>query len=185
MGSQPDTGLLTVWRISNHQDLSGRGGLIASGRWHSRPRAVMWCSDAPATAYAEILRHVGSPELLPDAVCLLKIVAPRWARVDALDASHLPEDWRDDFGPGFTACQRAGDAWLASASAPLLKAPSVARPGAYNFLLNPTHRDADHFEIVDAFGPPLPDWAADETSAEAGVFQRRGGNGVLAAGSDE
>lgn len=27
---------LTLWRISNYPDLSGKGGLEAEGRWHSR-----------------------------------------------------------------------------------------------------------------------------------------------------
>lgn len=160
MGSRPDETSLVVWRISNHIDTSGRGGLIVSGRWHTRPRLVMYCSDEANTAYCEMIKQVGAEMFFPDGFHLLEIAVPRTAAVDELDPNTLPDDWSTDFGPGLLACRRIGDDWLKAGSSVLLKVPSAARVGAFNFLMNPVHRDADDFEIVRAVPLPFPYWVS-------------------------
>ena len=60
---------MRLWRISDFADLAGEGGLLVSGRWHSRGRRIVYLSDHPATALIEISgppggrceRHSGSP----------------------------------------------------------------------------------------------------------------------------
>lgn len=66
---------MIVWCISNHADLSGRGGLIAQGRWHRKGIPVVYCSDHPSTTLLEIVVQVDIGEM-PENFQLLKIHCP-------------------------------------------------------------------------------------------------------------
>lgn len=50
---------MRLWRISNYADLSGQGGLIAPGRWHSQGRRIIYAADHPASAMLESLVRFG------------------------------------------------------------------------------------------------------------------------------
>jgi len=66
-----------LWRISNYSDLSGPGGLKASGRWHEKGRHVVYTSDHPASALLEAMVHLEIDfEDLPDTYQLLEIDVP-------------------------------------------------------------------------------------------------------------
>jgi RES domain-containing protein len=52
-----------LWRISNHTALEGTGGLLASGRWHSKGRPIIYCAPDPSTALLEVLVHTGEIDL--------------------------------------------------------------------------------------------------------------------------
>jgi RES domain-containing protein len=41
-----ETGHQTLWRISNYSDLSGKGGKLASGRWHTAGRRIVYLADS-------------------------------------------------------------------------------------------------------------------------------------------
>ena len=60
---------MKVWRISNHGDLSGRGGLRAAGRWHCAGRPIVYLAEHPASALLEVLVHfdIGDVSALPVA----------------------------------------------------------------------------------------------------------------------
>jgi RES domain-containing protein len=45
--------------------------------------------------------------------------------------------------------RQAGDVWLASAHAPLLRVPSVLVPQAWNVIVNPAHPAAAHIRIAE------------------------------------
>jgi RES domain-containing protein len=49
---------MALWRISNHADPSGRGGLTASARWHNQGRSIVYPAETPAGALIEILVHL-------------------------------------------------------------------------------------------------------------------------------
>lgn len=90
MGSSADGTSRIIWRLSNHVDLSGRGGLIASGRWHTKPKPVLYCAEEPHTAYLEVLRHFnGNPLLLPEPLKLLRVSVPRYVSCHEIDRSDL------------------------------------------------------------------------------------------------
>ncbi|AVT78400.1 hypothetical protein RPPS3_43380 [Rhodopseudomonas palustris] len=55
---------MELWRISNYADLTGTGGLRASGRWHSRGRRIVYLADHPSSAVLEMLVHMDR-EFLP------------------------------------------------------------------------------------------------------------------------
>jgi RES domain-containing protein len=128
---------LRVWRISNHADLTGRGGLLAEGRWHRRGIRVVYCSDHPATSMLEVLVHVDRSEL-PARFRLFGIDVPDDAPVAVVDAAELPSDWRSDS----EATQGVGTALLTRAEHAGIRVPSALVPHAWNLLLNPRHADA-------------------------------------------
>lgn len=118
-----------LWRISDFDDLSGQGGLVAAGRWHSRGRPIVYLSDSPSTALLEILVRV-DVQNFPDSVQVLKVNAGRIK----IEKPKLPDFWRDDID--FT--RGIGDAWLKSSSSALLKVSATVMPLAWNYLLNPS-----------------------------------------------
>jgi RES domain-containing protein len=136
---------VVLWRISNHLSLAGDGGMRASGRWHSRGRRIVYCTETPAAAVLEVLVHF---ELdlrgLPVKYRLLKLHAPDNLRVDVVRAADLPADW-----PEHTSVTRAaGNRWLQSGHAPLLRVPSAVVPETFNVLLNPSHSGARRVSVV-------------------------------------
>lgn len=63
---------MLLWRLSSYEDLSGRGGLIASGRWHNRGRAVVYCAESHELARIEVEQGLGLPVFLwPDTYRLV------------------------------------------------------------------------------------------------------------------
>jgi RES domain-containing protein len=130
---------LTVWRISNHADLSGEGGRRSAGRWNRRGTPIVYCADHPASAILEILVNLDREDL-PSGYKLLEI---------ALEASMfetikpLPSNWLTN--PDAT--RDAFEAFRKSALKPVLKVPSSVAPNAWNYLINPDHPDAIRISI--------------------------------------
>jgi RES domain-containing protein len=152
----------TIWRISNYVDLSGRGGLIAPGRWHTRPKTIVYCSDEPYTAYRECLRQFSdNPLLLPENCKLLKISVPWYVKFEVVERDYLDRldtSWHAAEATRWGTCQNIGDRWLESNRTALLKVPSAARANAFNFLLNPIHPDFDGLRIEAEVNQPFPAW---------------------------
>ncbi len=125
--------------------LSGRGGLFASGRWHSRGRRVVYTSESLALAALEVLVHVDL-DLLPEDLVQIEIKVPdRLARRD-LEPHALPARWRRYPAPG--ALQEIGDRWLAASATPLQFVPSCIIPEENNVLIDPTHSEARAIQVV-------------------------------------
>lgn len=157
MGLQPEPLSLFVWRFSNYDDLSGRGGLITPGRWHTQGSPIVYTADEPRTALAERLANVSGLELLlPETLKLLEIRVPPAVSRTVLDETTLPAMWRRAGLHGRRLCQPIGDAWLAACATALLKVPSARRDGHHNWLINPVHRDADRIAVVAIHAPPVP-----------------------------
>ena len=120
---------MRIWRISNHADLSGQGGVVAAARWNLVKTPIVYCADHPAAALLEMLVHI-DPEDAPATYKLLSIEVP-----EPLDihAPELPEDWKEDLA----LTQNLGSRFIASGSAPVMAVPSAVVPFARNYLLNP------------------------------------------------
>ena len=144
---------MRVWRICSEQyaaeALTGRGGLVVSGRWHSRGRLIVYTSESRALCALETLVHVDKDLAPSDLVCI-EIGVPDRLETETVDPSDLPDDW--DAIPGPPALQAYGDDWLDSNSSPVLRVPSAVIHGEHNYLLNPGHPDARHFEVVSMDG---------------------------------
>jgi RES domain-containing protein len=131
-----------LWRISNYADLSGRGGLMVSGRWHDRGHPCLYCSDHPATALLEILVHVDAEDL-PSHYQLLKIFCPDEVSIVAagVDGVELDE---------LEKTRAHGSHFLATNQNCILSMPSAVMPVARNYLINPTSSEAGAIRIESA-----------------------------------
>lgn len=143
---------MRLWRISDHADLSGSGGLLASGRWHSRGRKVVYLSDHPASALLEILVQLEiDPEDIPSAYQLLAIDISDEVRLASVEGDDLPPDWREKVG----ATRALGDQWLAETRTVRLRVPSALVPFGFNWLVNPGHADVVKVAVAEIIRAPL------------------------------
>lgn len=138
---------MILWRISNYADLSGKGGMIAPGRWHRQGMPIVYCCDHPSTALLEILVHV-DPEELPVDFQLLKIHCRDDIAVQTVGSDQI------DLG-NEEATQKSGTDWLLEGRFCFLKVPSVILPAASNILVNPNHPDAGKLVIDSAIRYPF------------------------------
>lgn len=138
---------MELWRISNYADLSGVGGMRASGRWHSQGRRIVYLADHPSSALLEMLVHMDR-DLIPSTYQLLRIVTPSDIASETVDG--LPPDWRTRT----IATREIGDRWLDHGSSALLQVPSATGQG-YNFLLNPAHPDAARIAVAEIIHAPF------------------------------
>jgi RES domain-containing protein len=140
---------VTLWRISNHANLKGIGGVRASGRWHTAGRPIVYLAEHPALCLLEVLAHDVDAAALPRSFQWLKVDAQRSMSVESV--SQLPRNWMID--AAFT--RAIGDRWLAESRTPLLRVPSVVAPESSNYLLNPAHARARAARVSSAFSYPL------------------------------
>lgn len=136
---------MLLWRISNYGNLDGRGGLYASGRWHTEGRRIVYLAEHPAGALVEVLVHLElEPARFPKSYRLLKADAAEGLSIRTIAVSELPGDWVSDL----IATRTVGDEWLASNSAALLRVPSAILPETFDVLLNPDHADARRVQVL-------------------------------------
>ena len=137
---------MILWRISNHADITGIGGLKASARWHTRGHRIVYLSSTPASALLEILVHLEIEEgHLPRFYKLLEIQIADDVSIEKLENwAKLPKGWQKKKA----VTQALGDQWLDRNSAALLEVPSALVPKTSNFLLNPLHPDAARIQVV-------------------------------------
>lgn len=141
---------MELWRISNYADVSGLGGLRASGRWHTRGKRIVYLADHPASALLEMLVRLDT-DLVPPSYTLLRLSVPDIVESEEINLGDLPTDWRQQ--PPVT--RQLGDEWLDRKSSALLQVPSAIVPGASNFLLNPEHPEAAYVRIVEVLRAPF------------------------------
>ena len=141
-----------VWRFSQHESLDGRGGLLASARWHTRGKEVLYCAPNPATAVLEILVHSQVRE--PTALAhhrFIKVDIPDEVSRQSVDEAQLPTDWSRRI-----AITRVwGDRWLREGDTALLTVRSVLVPETYNVIINPRHAEAARIRRVAVMPYPL------------------------------
>lgn len=143
---------LTLWRISNHADLLGGGGMLASARWHTAGRPVVYLAESPSGALLEVLVHLEVDEAhRPTTYQLLKITAEASLSAEQIDPASLPATWTADEA----ATQPLGDAWLRGGSTALLRVPSALVPETANWLLNPRHPHAPQLRISAVYRTPF------------------------------
>jgi RES domain-containing protein len=136
--------MTTLWRISNYPDLGGEGGRIASARWHTEGRPVVYLAESPAAAMLERIVHLSYLNgKLPRTYDLLEVEAAENLPVLNLDPSGESE-WKQNA----EITRALGDDWLAASASAMARVPSVIVPLTWNFLLNPLHPDASKVRIV-------------------------------------
>ncbi len=137
---------MIIWRISNHLDLSGAGGLRAAARWHHVGAPIVYTASSPASALLEVMVHLELNDLthLPDAYRLLKIEVPESLPVLELNEAELATDWQKML----ELTRTLGDRWLRGFASVMLAVPSAIVPHTQNYLLNPAHPDAKKIKIT-------------------------------------
>jgi RES domain-containing protein len=140
---------MTFWRISNHADLSGSGGIRSSARWHFRGWPIVYLTSSPAAALLEVLAHAMSLDQPSDTYQWLEISTD--GDVEISPPPKLDARWRTDV----RYTRRIGDAWLRGGQSALLEVPSVLVPKTPNYLLNPRHPEARKFSITGVVRYPL------------------------------
>lgn len=116
-----------------------------SGRWHTRGRRVVYCSQSSAAALLEILVHFEiEVRDLPARYRLLKLHAADNLVAEQVRLQDLPPDWvkRTD------VTRSKGDDWLEAGRSPRLSVPSAVVPETFNVLLNPVHPEAKQVAVV-------------------------------------
>ena len=145
---------MRLWRISNYDDLSGLGGLKASGRWHEKGRHVVYTCDHPASALLEVMVHLEIDfEDLPTTYQLLEIDVADDVAIESVTIGSVEEvsrDWKDD--PKIT--RRILLPWFEEARTAVVAVPSAIMPFARNYLINPRHKDAALISVVHAVRYP-------------------------------
>lgn len=136
---------MTLWRISNYPTLDGSGGLVVSGRWHTKGHPVAYCTWNPATALLETLVHMEiDAEDRPERFQVLKLEGPDTLSRERTGPGKLPAKWADDM----SSTQSIGDRWLDEQCSLLLEVPSVLVPETSNVLVNPLHPEISRLKIV-------------------------------------
>jgi RES domain-containing protein len=141
-----------VWRFSRHESLDGRGGLLASARWHTRGREILYCAPNPAAAVLEILVHnqVREPAAL-SRHRFIKLEIPDEISRDSVDEAQLPTDW----SRRVSVTRAWGDRWLREGRGAVLMVRSVLVPETYNLIINPRHANATRIQRLTSFPYPL------------------------------
>ena len=135
---------MILWRAARrpYADLSGKGGLHHSGRWHSEGRLIVYTAEHPALALLEVRVNLDLPrELVPDDYVMLKIFAPEAPHIQDAGAVNLRDSGES---------RGIGDTWLSEGKSALLRVPSAVAPESANFLINPLHADASKISIESA-----------------------------------
>lgn len=128
---------MRLWRISSYPGLSGIGGQHEDGRWHGKPRAVLYAAEHPALAMVETMAHMRlSLEEIPLTLKLIAIDVADGAAVSP--APQLPAGWQANE----PATRALGNAWLDARAHLLLPVPSALLAHASNYLINPAHPQA-------------------------------------------
>jgi RES domain-containing protein len=143
---------MILWRISNHQALDGVGGLIVSGRWHTKGYPVVYCTLNPATALLETLVHfeIDSDDR-PERFQVLRIDGTDSLSIEKTEIDSLSPDWADDRD----STQAIGDRWLSEKRSLLLQVPSVLVPETWNVLVNPQHAEIGLLQITAIYEHPF------------------------------
>jgi RES domain-containing protein len=140
---------MILWRISRHRDLSGVGGLKASGRWHYAGQPVVYLAGSPAAALLEVCVHTSANDVPPEFT-LLKIEGPD-LELPVIRPEDLPADWTTRL----EMTRDLGTTWLRKQTSALLQVPSAIVPETANFLFNPLHLGAAAFRLTHVTSYPL------------------------------
>lgn len=141
---------MLLWRISRHLDLSGSGGLRASGRWHDHGLPIVYLAESPAGALLETCVHTSANDIPPEYT-LLAVKLDDQTPVEALDSTALPTGWIEQL----EVTREIGSVWLRSRRSLLLRVPSALVPATFNVLLNPLHPQAPRVRIEATYQYPF------------------------------
>jgi RES domain-containing protein len=125
--------------------LSGEGGLVVDGRWHSKGSRIVYTASSEALAVLETRVHIG--RFIPKAPYSIHEIEISDAQIHMLNIGELTKQWNSV--PANKHTRRIGDEWLRVNSSLALSVPSIHTATDRNILVNPAHIAAPGIEIVD------------------------------------
>lgn len=134
---------MSVWRLTRYPALDGAGGLLASARWHTKGRRIIYTATSPAGALSEVLVGLDvDPDEIPDGYHLLEIAVDKDLREQTV--RDLPDDWRTNLA----TTRSIGNAWLDRGAIPLLRVPSALIAATENVLIAPARTKPAQLKIL-------------------------------------
>ncbi len=128
---------MEAWRITRARRpadaFSGENARRYGGRWNSPEIRMVYAAGSRSLAILEILAHLAKSA--PLSRYILYHIECEDSLVQML--GNPPRGWNSE--PPTIASQSVGDAWIQSATHPVLSVPNAIVPEERNYLLNPAH----------------------------------------------
>jgi RES domain-containing protein len=105
---------------------------------------MVYTSGTLSLAALEVFVHMEVEDALAMLACI-RVEVPVEVKIDYLDMTQLPVDWRNIPAPVVLA--EMGNRWFKSGATAILAVPSVVIPVEYNYLVNPLHSDFSRFKL--------------------------------------
>lgn len=139
---------MLVYRLSREKfsdELSGKGAAKYGNRWNSKGVEIVYTAESRALAMAEVAVHLSLTSLPRDFV-MMEIAIPDKLKIKSLDFKKLDKSWNSH--PPSSKSQKLGDRFVEANKDCVLRVPSAAVPGDFNYLLNPHHPDFKKIKIA-------------------------------------
>jgi len=138
---------MEVYRLAHARfaDLSGKGGLYGSGRWHHKGHPILYTASSRALAALERFVHESASTLPP--LKMLTLWLPDHLSIDRYTEHQLPDGW--DQLPDTEASRDFGAHWLQQNQHAALQVPSAIVRGDYNLIINPLHPQVRELKVVE------------------------------------
>jgi RES domain-containing protein len=136
------------WRIAKKKyaksAFDGEGSRRKGGRWTPRGFPAVYTAQTESLAALEQFVQTGDEGRYIRFVCF-KVEIPDEVRVEEIDISSLPKNWKDTPAPD--TLKEYGHRWLSQGRSAVLKVPSALISSEFNFILNPLHPDFRKIKI--------------------------------------
>ena len=127
--------------------LTGIGASMAKGyRWNSLNTRLVYTADSRALATLEVAVHLDLSQDLPSDRWYVEIEIPEDITLLEVRMEDLPRGW--DAKPPNRITQMIGDDFSVQNESAVLKVPSAIVPQEFNYLINPSHPDAQRIRVI-------------------------------------
>jgi RES domain-containing protein len=136
---------MEAWRITRAKRpadaFSGEGAWLYGGRWNSPGIRLVYTAGSRSLAILEVLAHLTKSAPLKNYMLYQVVCDDSLVQI----LSDLPAGWHSE--PPTGASQSVGDAWVRTATHPVLSVPSAIVQEERNYLLNPAHSEFSRIVI--------------------------------------
>ena len=146
---------MKVFRLSKKKyayQLNGKGASRFGSRWNSKRTEIVYTAESRALAMAEVAVHL-SLATLPSDFMMIEMDIPDSLDIDEIKLQELPQNWANH--PSVSNTQKIGDQFVESAKNAVLKVPSSAVQGDFNYLINPHHDEFQHIHTINVTNFPF------------------------------